>query len=100
MAEDSKKEKITFAAELEFAVRAIASNPHLRALIRHFLSITRACPPASCFDLNPVQNAYNQGYQAAGLELASILTSVDAQLVPTLLLEELFDEPEQTQSDE
>lgn len=77
------------AAQLSFAVRAIRSDSNLRALVRHFLSICRAMPPASVFDLDPRQNAYNQGYQAAGLELAALLTAEDPTLVPSLMLEEL-----------
>jgi hypothetical protein len=94
MAEDSKQEKMDkdLASELEFAVRAISADPHLRTLFRYFLSYCRVLPPASVFDLNPVQNAFNQGVQAAGLELANILTSVEPRLVPTLMIEELTDE--------
>lgn len=77
------------AAQLTFAVRAIRADSNLRALVRHFLSICRAMPPASVFDIDPRQNAYNQGYQAAGLELAALLTAEDPALVPSLLLEEL-----------
>lgn len=76
-------------AHLEFAVREIMASQHLRVLVRHVLSQCRVAPVASVFDTNPVQNAYNQGYQAAGMFLADILTSVDPSTVPTLLLEEL-----------
>lgn len=90
MAEDSPRDdKTSLAAQLEFAVRAIEADDNLRALVKHFLSFCNVMPPASVFDLNPVQNAYNQGIQAAGLELASILTSVVPSLMPTLMLEEL-----------
>jgi hypothetical protein len=92
MADNSQtqgEDVLTLAAQLEFAVRTIESDQHLRTLVRHFLNSCRVLPPASVFDLNPQQNAYNQGYQAAGLELASILTSVAPSLVPTLMLEEI-----------
>jgi len=92
MAEDSTKDKdkvADLAAQLEFAVRLIQSDESLKALVRHFLGFCNVLPPAAVFDLNPVQNAYNQGVQAAGLEFASILTSVEPSLVPTLMLEEL-----------
>lgn len=95
MAENSDQQtaKVSLEAHLEFAVRAIAGDEHLRQLVRHFLGMTSAFPPASVFDVNPVQNAYNQGYQAAGLAFAQILTSVEPRLVPTLMIEELTDEP-------
>lgn len=91
MAENSEADKATIdlEAHLQFAVRAIESNDSLRVLIRHFLSICRVLPPSSVFDVNPVQNAYNQGLQAAGMMLAEILTSVEPRMVPTLMLEEL-----------
>lgn len=91
MADDSKEAdlQLDLEAHLQFAVREIEASKHLRVLIRQFFSFCQVAPPASVFDLNPVQNAYNQGVQAAGLELASILTSVEPRLVPTLMLEEL-----------
>ena len=91
MAENSEQpqEKMALESHLEFAVRAIAGDEHLRELVRHFLDMTNAFPPASVFDVNPVQNAYNQGYQAAGLAFAQILTSVEPRIVPTLMIEEL-----------
>ncbi len=92
MAEDSTKadnQAKGLASQLEFAVRAIQADDNLKVLVRHFLGYCNVMPPASVFDLNPVQNAYNQGIQAAGLELASILTSVEPSLVPSLMLEEL-----------
>lgn len=91
MAENSDKpqEKLTLESHLEFAVRTIAGDEHLRELVRHFLVMTNAFPPAAVFDVNPVQNAYNQGYQAAGLAFAQILTSVEPRIVPTLMIEEL-----------
>lgn len=94
MAEDSeqKEEKVSLETHLQFAVRSIQEDQHLRALVRHFLSYCRVLPPSGVFDLNPVQNAYNQGIQAAGMEFANILTSVEPRLVPTLMLEELTDE--------
>jgi hypothetical protein len=86
---EQTEEKLDLAAHLQFAVRSIEEDQHLRVLVRHFLSFCQVLPPGSVFDLNPVQNAYNQGVQAAGLELANILTSVEPRLVPTLMLEEL-----------
>jgi hypothetical protein len=74
---------------LQFAVRSIEGDPHLRVLVRQFLAYCSVAPPASVFDINPVQNAYNQGVQAAGMEFAAMLTSVEPRLVPTLMLEEL-----------
>lgn len=97
MAEDSTQadDEVSLEAHLQFAVRAIEADPHLRVLVRYFLTGCFVLPAASVFDLNPVQNAYNQGVQAAGLTFASILTSVEPRLVPTLTLEELTqDEPE------
>lgn len=93
MAEDSKKEeKFSQAAHLEFAVREIMASAHLRAFFRHFFSYTNSVPANSVFDQNPIQNAYNQGYQAAGLSVAEIFNSVEPQLIPALLMEELTDE--------
>lgn len=91
MADDSNKEEaqIDLATHLQFAVRSIEEDQHLRVLVRYFLSFCRVLPVGSVFDLNPVQNAYNQGVQAAGMEFANILTSVEPRLVPTLTLEEL-----------
>lgn len=91
MAEDSTQESETvdLAAQLEFAVRMIAEDENLRVFVRQFLGFCGVLPPASVFDLNPQQSAYNQGIQAAGLEFASMLTSVEPSLVPTLMLEEL-----------
>ena len=94
MADDSEqqKEKIDLATHLQFAVRSIEEDQHLRVLVRYFLSFCRVLPPSGVFDLNPVQNAYNQGIQAAGMEFANILTSVQPRLVPTLMLEELTED--------
>ncbi len=91
MADNSKPEEEDTAlkAQLHFAVREIEASDNLRVLIRHFLSICHVTPPSSVFDVNPVQNAYNQGLQAAGLFFAEILTSVEPRMVPTLMLEEL-----------
>lgn len=91
MADNSKQEdaSLDLEAHLQFAVRAINESQSLRVLVRHFLSICHVTPPSSVFDVNPVQNAYNQGLQAAGLFFAEILTSVDPRMVPTLMLEEL-----------
>lgn len=91
MADDStpEKEEVSLEAHLQFAVRAMVENEHVCQLIRHFLVMTNAFPPNSVFDINPVQNAYNQGYQAAGLAFAQILTSVEPRIVPTLMIEEL-----------
>lgn len=91
MAEDSAPSdgKVSLEAHMQFAARAIEEDQHLRAFVRAFLVYCNVAPPASVFDLNPVQNAYNQGVQAAGLEFASMLTSVVPRLVPTLMLEEL-----------
>lgn len=91
MADDStvKDDELTLEAHLQFAVRSIEEDQHLRVLIRYFLSSCNVLPVGSVFDLNPVQNAYNQGVQAAGLIFANLLTSVEPRLVPTLMLEEL-----------
>lgn len=91
MAENSEneKEEIPLEQHLQFAVRSIEEDQHLRVLVRYFLTFCRVLPPSGVFDLNPVQNAYNQGIQAAGLEFANILTSVEPRLVPTLMIEEL-----------
>lgn len=90
MAANSEAEKqIDLAAHMQFAVRSIEEDQHLRVFVRHFLSFCNVMPPAAVFDLNPVQNAYNQGVQAAGLEFAAMLTSVEPRIVPTLMLEEL-----------
>ena len=91
MADDSDKEteELDLASHLQFAVRSIEEDQHLRVLVRYFLSFCGVLPVRAVFDLNPVQNAYNQGVQAAGMEFANILTSVEPRLVPTLMLEEL-----------
>lgn len=91
MAEDSDKKptETDLTAQLEFAVRAIEADENLRALVRYFLLQCNVLPPNSVFDANPVQNAYNQGVQAAGLIFANLLTSVVPRLIPTLMLEEL-----------
>lgn len=90
MADDSVKDKSEdLDAHLQIAVRAIEGNESLRVFVRHFLSICHVIPPSAVFDLNPVQNAYNQGLQAAGFFFADILTSVEPRMVPTLMLEEL-----------
>lgn len=91
MADDSKQDEgeMTLEAHLQFAVREIEASQHLRVFVRHFLASCNVVPPASVFDLNPVQNAYNQGFQSCGLMFAEILTSVEPRMVPTLMLEEL-----------
>ena len=91
MAQDSEitDAKMDLDAHLHFAAQAIRENSSLRVMIRHFLSACHVSPPSSVFDVNPTQNAYNQGLQAAGLFFAEILTSVDPRMVPTLMLEEL-----------
>jgi hypothetical protein len=98
MAQDSpvpSEEEITLEAHLQFAVRLIAGDPHLRVLVKTFLSHCNVLPPNGVFDLNPVQNAYNQGLQAAGFEFAALLTAADPALIPALLQEELApNEPE------
>lgn len=87
--EDEEGRLLDAEAQVEFAVRAIEADPHLRFLVRRFLAYCCVAPPASVFVVEPIQNAYNQGIQAAGLELAAMLTSVSPTLVPTLMLEEL-----------
>lgn len=82
-------EELTIEARLQFAARTIAGDQNLRTLVKIFLSRCNVLPPNGVFDLNPVQNAYNQGYQAAGYEFASMLTTAVPQLMPALLLEEL-----------
>lgn len=91
MAEHSKDadELADLAAHIEAAVQEISASVSLRRFVRYFLGLTNVAPANSVFDTNQAQNAYNQGYQAAGMELAAILTSVEPRLVPTLLLEEL-----------
>ena len=91
MAENSipEKEEVSLETHLQFAVRLIEANEHLRELVKHFLGLTGVLPPNSVFDHEPIQNAYNQGFQAAGLAFADILTSVAPRIVPTLMLEEL-----------
>ncbi len=95
MAEASKTDKEkALQAQIEFAVREIAASQNLRQLVRQFLSMTRASPVSSVWDVNPAQSSYNSGYQAAGIAFAEILTSVEPSLIPTLMLEELTDELE------
>lgn len=89
---ETEEEGVSLETHLQFAVRAISEDVHLCELVKHFLNMTNAYPPNSVFDLNPIQNAYNQGYQAAGLAFAQILTSVEPRLVPTLTIEELTHE--------
>ena len=91
MAGDSnvQTEELSLEAHLQFAVRELLESPHLRVFARQFLSFCSVAPPASVFTLDPLQNAYNQGVQAAGMEFAAILTSVEPRSVPTLMLEEL-----------
>lgn len=76
-------------AQLEFAVRAISGDPHLRFFVRTYLAYCHVAPPSSVFDVNPYQSAFNQGVQAAGMEFAAMLTAVEPRLVPALMLEEL-----------
>jgi hypothetical protein len=98
MAQDSpvaSEEEITLEAHLQFAGRLIAGDRHLRVLVKTFLAHCNVLPPNGVFDVNPVQNAYNQGLQAAGFEFAALLTSADPALIPALLQEELTsNEPE------
>lgn len=93
MAQDSEDETaedaLTPKAHIEFAVREIEASPHLRFLIRHFLSFCHVLPPASVYAVDARENAKNQGVQEAGYELCNILTSVAPHIVPALLLEEL-----------
>lgn len=90
MAENSIKSdgQLTLDAHLQFAVRSIEGDPHLRVLVRHYLAVCSSLQPSSVFDQNPIQNAYNQGYQAAGIEFASMLTAVVPNLIASLLHEE------------
>lgn len=96
MAQDSQTsgedDKLTAAAHIEFAVREIESSPHLRFFIRSFLNFCHVLPPASVYDVDPRQNAKNQGVQEAGFELCNMLTSAAPHLVPALMLEELINE--------
>ena len=91
MAQDSEqldKDELTDAARLEFAVRAIERDPNLRFFCRSFLSFCHVIPLSSVFDLDPRQNAYNQGIQAAGMEFARMLTSAAPLLMPALQIED------------
>ena len=75
-------------ARLAFAVREIEASPNLRHFIRQYLSFCGVLFPTSVFTTDPALNAYNQGVQAAGVELARMLTSVAPHLWPALQLEE------------
>lgn len=88
-AADTGQEELTAQAHIEFAVREIESSVHLRVFIRMFLGYCHVLPPASVYDVDPRQNAKNQGVQEAGLEFCNMLTSAAPHLVPALMLEEL-----------
>lgn len=99
MADNSQQTSgdLDLTSHLQFAVREIEASVHLRVLVKHFLGACSVVPPAAVFDLNPVQNAYNQGFQACGMMFAEILTSVEPRIVPTLMLEELTENVSQSQ---
>ena len=88
----AEEEAKTREAKLAFAVSSIARDENLRFFFREFLHTCSVLPPASVYDPDPRQNAYNQGFQAAGFELSQMLTSVDPLLWSTLLNEELKNE--------
>jgi len=85
-----ESEELTDKARLEFAVREIEASPYLRFFVRQFLSFCHVLPPASVYDVDPRQNAKNQGVQEAGFEFCNMLTSAAPHLVPALMLEELL----------
>lgn len=92
MAQDSQEgfsEELSAASRMAFAVRAIESDANLRWFLRQFFSFCHVIPQSGVFDLDPRQNAYNQGVQAAGMELARMLTSAAPLLMPALLIEEM-----------
>ena len=87
--EEQGEDKLTREAHIEFAVREIEASPHLRFFVREFLRLCHVLPPSSVYDVDPRQNAKNQGVQEAGLEFCNMLTSAAPHIVPALLFEEL-----------
>jgi len=87
--ESQGEDKLTREAHIEFAVREIEASPHLRFFVRDFLRFCHVLPPSSVYDVDPRQNAKNQGVQEAGLEFCNMLTSAAPHIVPALMLEEL-----------
>ena len=61
MADDSSQAEgeLTLEAHLQFAVRAIEADPHLRVLARYFLTFCSVLPQGSVFDINPVNIGIN-----------------------------------------
>lgn len=88
------------SAKIAFGVRAIERDPNLRYLVRLHLRSLACLPFGSVFSPEPVQNAFDQGRQAAGLELISLITSVAPMLWPALQLEEMQDEIQETDDSE
>jgi hypothetical protein len=78
-------------ARLSFAVRACEHDENLRFLLRLYLRQVNVLPQQSMFDNDPLQNAFNQGRQAAGLELIQLLSSVSPHLWMAIQLEEMND---------
>lgn len=91
LSDNSPSEK-THEAKIALAVRAMQSDPSVRYLLRLHLRSLSCMPQSGVFSTDPLQNAFDQGKQAAGLELVSILTQVDAMFWPALQIEEFNDE--------
>lgn len=88
--------ELEHSAKVAFGVRAIERDQNLRYLIRLHLRTLSCLPGSSVFSPDPIQNAYEQGRQAAGIDLIALLTSVVPMLWPALQLEEMQDEIQNT----
>lgn len=97
MAQDSDKEDEKshqeIEAKLSLAVRAIERDENLRFLLRVLLRNLGTLPQQSVFSPDPIQNAFDQGRQSAGLELVQIITAQVPMLWPALQMEEMTSEP-------
>ncbi len=88
---DGKEEAQSETARIELAVRQIERDPTLRFLVRTFLRQQGLLPLQSPFNTDVVQSAFDQGRQAAALDLIAILTSAAPMLWPALQIEEMTD---------
>lgn len=88
-----RMEGLESSARIALAVRAVERDEHLRFFLRRFLSTCGVLPQQSVFTTDQLQNAFDQGMQAAGLHLVGMLSSSNKLLWPQLQLEEMTDEP-------
>lgn len=87
-------------SQLDAAVSEMEASPSVRFFLRYVLSACGALPQQSVFSPDVAQNAFEQGRQAAGIFIVSLLTERSPNLWLTLQAEEMVKEDDNAVSDE